>query len=304
MDEAYQANSVHYYMVGDLAPRHLLFGDSGQLAPFSSAPGADRWRGLEEDPLMTAVDVLLQNHPNTRQCRLPISRRLDPRAIPIAQAFYPGHKFDAAVLPGVRELRLGPATGRGRTARVDRALELAAAEGWAHVELPANAVTSADPETVDLITATVTRLLARKATARCESKKERSPVVQSQIAVVTSHNDQKAALRVAMAAAGLHEVVVNTANKLQGLTVEVVIAWHPLAGLLDVDEFHLDPGRLCVMLTRHRQACVVIGRAADRDLVKGIPPATPSYVGWDANPALDGWYVHESIFAGLDRFRV
>ena len=47
IDEAFQANSVHYYLVGDLAPRHLLMGDSGQLAPFTTAPEGDRWRGLQ-----------------------------------------------------------------------------------------------------------------------------------------------------------------------------------------------------------------------------------------------------------------
>jgi hypothetical protein len=97
---------------------------------------------------------------------------------------------------------------------------------------------------------------------------------------------------------------VDTANKLQGLTFEVVLAWHPLAGLTDVDPFHLDPGRLCVMLTRHRQACIVLGRAADRELVEGIPPATPGFVGWDANPALDGWYVHEAVFHALEPHRI
>ncbi len=97
---------------------------------------------------------------------------------------------------------------------------------------------------------------------------------------------------------------MNTANKLQGLTYEIVIAWHPLAGLVELDEFHLDPGRLCVMLTRHRQACIVIGRAGDRELVKGIPPATPTYIGWESNPALDGWYAHEGVFAQLERVRI
>lgn len=92
---------------------------------------------------------------------------------------------------------------------------------------------------------------------------------------------------------------MSTANKLQGLTYEVVVAWHPLAGLGEVDAFHLDPGRLCVMLTRHRHACIVVGRVGDRELVQGIPPATPGYVGWDANPALDGWYVHEAVFEAL-----
>ena len=57
VDEAFQANAVQYYGVGDLADRHLLMGDSGQLAPFTTAPEGDRWRGLDEDPLLTAVPV-------------------------------------------------------------------------------------------------------------------------------------------------------------------------------------------------------------------------------------------------------
>ena len=73
---------------------------------------------------------------------------------------------------------------------------------------------------------------------------------------------------------------------------------------MEADEFHLDPGRLCVMLTRHRQACIVVGRAGDRALVEGIPPATPSYVGWDSNPALDGWYAHEAVFEARRTARI
>jgi hypothetical protein len=78
-------------------------------------------------------------------------------------------------------------------------------------------------------------------------------------------------------------------RKLQGLEFEVVFAWHPLAGLTEADGFHLDPGRLCVLLTRHRQACVVVGRACDACLLDGHPPATPAYSGWDPDPVLDGW---------------
>lgn len=304
VDEAYQANAVHYYMVGGLAPRHLLMGDSGQLAPFSSAPDADRWRGLAEDPLLTAVEVLQRNHPETPIHRLPITRRLDPRAVPVARAFYPGHAFEAAVLPGVRELRLQAASGRGKTRVLDKVLDLAASEGWAHVELPESAVVSADPAAVDLIVRLLQRLFVREPTAKCENTPRRTPLRQDQVAVAVSHNDQKDALRAELARAGFSDVEVNTANKLQGLTYEVVVAWHPLAGLLDADAFHLDPGRLCVMLTRHRQACIVVGRAGDRELVRGIPPATPSYVGWDATPALDGWYAHEAVFGALEGVRI
>lgn len=33
-----------------------------------------------------------------------------------------------------------------------------------------------------------------------------------------------------------------------------------------------------------RPACIIVGRAADRDLVEEIPPATPCYVGGMATP--------------------
>lgn len=305
VDEAFQANSVHYYLVGDLAKRHLLMGDSGQLAPFSTAPDASRWRGLGEDPLLTAVEVLRRNHrASTQEFQLPITRRLDPRAVPVARAFYPGHRFEAAVLHGVRELALDPAPTKGPSVRVDAALDMAAVSGWAHVELPATAVVIGDPETIDVLVALIRRLFARAPTVRCERSAKRRTVQPREVAVAVSHNEQKRLLRLALDSAGFRDVTVDTANKLQGLTFEVVFAWHPLAGLMESDEFHLDPGRLCVMLTRHRQSCIVVGRAGDRELVRGIPPATPSYVGWDACPALDGWYVHEAVFRALEPHRV
>lgn len=303
IDEAYQANAVHYYGVGDLAPRHLLMGDSGQLAPFTTAPEPDRWRGLSEDPLLTAVEVLLLNHTKTKRHHLPISRRLDPRAISVARSFYPDHAFEAAVLPGVRQLILENAAGRNFRDQ-DAALEKASVAGWAHVELPDAAVLTTDPKAIWFIVSTVQRLFQRKPRVHCENHPKGRPLAQADVAVAVSHNDQKDLLRAELSDAGFPDVRVNTANKLQGLTFEVVIAWHPLSGLLEGDAFHLDPGRLCVMLTRHRQACIVLGRAADRRLVEGIPPATPWYVGWDVNPALDGWYAHEAVFSALDPFRI
>jgi hypothetical protein len=123
--------------------------------------------------------------------------------------------------------------------------------------------------------------------------------------VGVSHNDQKDLLRAALDAEGLGEVVVETANKLQGLEYEVVVVWHPLSGLPEADSFHLDPGRLCVLLTRHRQACLVVGRAGDAELVADqVPPPTPAYLDWDPDPVLDGWEVHSQVFLALEPFQV
>lgn len=295
VDESYQANASAYYAVGHLAPTHLLVGDGGQLSPFSTIKDADHWRGLQEDPLQTAVGVLLRNHGTTPVHKLPISRRLDSRAVPIAQAFYAGLTFAAAVRPGVRKLQLSKSTKQGS---IDHALDAAATNGWAHLVLPDALTLSADPAIIEHIVALVGRLKSRKARVRCERYPEWS---EPRIAVGVSHNDQKDQLRAALQAAGHPGVQVDTANRLQGLEFDIVIAWHPLAGLPEADEFHLDPGRLCVLLTRHRHACIVIGRSGDRNLVKGVPPKSPSYVGWDHDPLLDGWSVHEEIFLALDK---
>jgi hypothetical protein len=306
IDESYQADAGKYYAVGDLAPVHLLVGDGGQISPFSTIEDPCRWRGLPEDPLQTAVGVLRRNHSGTAVYGLPITRRLDGRAVRIARLFYPDLSFAPAVLPGVRELRLHRAAVTDpRLRKLDAGLDLAAGKGWAHVELPPAAVLQADPEAVDFLAGLVRRLFDRGPEIRCERQQRLAPLRPEQVAVGVSHNDQKDFLRVALDALGLGSVTVETANKLQGLEFEVVFVWHPLAGLPEADGFHLDPGRLCVLLTRHRQACVVVGRVGDRELLEGqIPPPTAAYLGWDPDPVLDGWEVHRDVFAALETFRV
>jgi len=305
IDEAYQADAAQYYAAAGIAPTHLLVGDTGQLDPFSPIEDAAYWRGGPEDPLQTAVGVLLRNHPGTPVHRIPITWRLDPRAVPVARCFYPGHDFSAAVLPGVRQLRLTrPGPGSQSVATIDRALDVAAAHGWAHLTLPGTPVLTADPETARLIRDLVQRLLARDARISSEDRDTQTDLRQQEIAVGVSHNDQKDLLRALLDDSGLSAVKVDTANRLQGLTYEVVIVWHPLAGAPVTDAFHLDPGRLCVLLTRHRQACIVVGRETDRGLLEGIPPATPGYLGWDPDPVLDGWDAHEGVFRLLEPYVV
>jgi hypothetical protein len=303
LDESYQADSGRYFAAAGLASVHLLVGDGGQISPFSTIAEPGRWRGLPEDPLQTAVDVLLRNHPSTPVHGLPITRRLDSRGVAVARRFYPGLNFDPAVLPGVRELKLRTA-GRPRGA-LGRALDMAARHGWGRLELPQAPVLPADPETVELLANLVARLFERGARAQCDRQRRPVALRPEQVAVGVSHNDQKDLLRVALHSRRLGGVVVETVNKLQGLEFEVVFVWHPLAGLPEADGFHLDPGRLCVLLTRHRQACIVVGRHGDRDLLEErLPPPTEAYLGWDPEPVLDGWEIHREVFNAWEPFTV
>jgi hypothetical protein len=60
-----------------------------------------------------------------------------------------------------------------------------------------------------------------------------------------------------------------------------------------------------VLLSRHRQACVVVGRNGDRELLDDRPPPpTAAYLGHDADPVLDGWAVHREVFAELEPYRI
>jgi hypothetical protein len=151
---------------------------------------------------------------------------------------------------------------------------------------------------VGLIADLVARLFARTPQVRCELNPALTALTPARVAVAVSHNDQKDQLRAALDDRRLGGVVVETANKLQGLEFDAVFVWHPLSGLPEADEFHLDPGRLCVLLTRQRQACVVVGRARDPDLLDDCPPPpTAAYLGHDPDPVLDGWEVHQTVYA-------
>lgn len=306
MDESYQASAGRYYAVADIAPRHLCVGDGGQIHPFTTVEAGMQWRGLGEDPLQTAVGVLRANHPDTPLHRFPITRRLDGRGARIARCFYPfDHAFGAAVADGVRQMALGPMVApTARDRALDQALELAAEHGWAHLELPARQVLTCDPETAEAIVDLLVRLRGRNAQLVCERQRMPVPLDFARVAVGVAHNDQKDLMRARLDAVGLTTVVVDTANRLQGLEFDICVCWHPLAGLDEADEFHLEAGRMCVLCTRHRHACIVVGRAGDREVVETLPPSTPAWPGIDADMILNGWDAHRSVFAALELVRV
>jgi hypothetical protein len=149
-------------------------------------------------------------------------------------------------------------------------------------------------------------LKVRAAHLECERYPEGVELEPGRIAVAVSNRNQKTMLRELLDRHGYERIVVNTANQLQGLEFDLVICWHPMAGLCEADQFHLEAGRLCVMCTRHRHACIVVGRQGDRELVEGVPPSTPTFpgAGPDTDEILRGWYIHGAVFAALESSRI
>jgi hypothetical protein len=300
VDEAYQMRSDALLAVAGLFERALFVGDPGQLDPFAIV-GAEQWAGLSYDPSASAVTTLLAHNPELPQHRLPVSWRLPASAAPLVSgAFYPYTPFRSGTDHGDRSLEFEVASdGSGP----DRVIDEAAESGWGLLELPARHTPRTDPEAVRALAQVVRRLLDRGGATVSERDPAPSPLTADRIAVGTAHRDQAAAVRSALADLGVTEVTVDTANRLQGREFDVTVVLHPLSGRPDATAFHLETGRLCVLASRHRHACIVVCRAGVPDLLDDHPSTEPVQLGVTVKFP-DGWEANHAVLARLTEHRV
>jgi hypothetical protein len=301
VDEAYQMRSDLLLRVAGLFSRALFVGDPGQLDPFSTVT-TQRWLGLTWDPMQSAVAVLLRHNPGLPVHHLPVSWRLpEPAAAVVSEAFYPFTGFRAGSTPEGRRLEL---TTRGfGGSPFDEAVEMAAASGWALYEMPARHTVRTDAEAVTACAALARRVLERGAVSYSGRPVDAVPVTADRIAIGTAHRDQAQAIRTVLAASGLGDVTADTANRLQGREFDVVIVLHPLSGRRDATAFHLEAGRLCVLTSRHRHACIVVARAGIPELLDAHPSTEPVHLNVPVKFP-DGWEAHQAVMARLQRWKV
>ncbi|MFF1730807.1 AAA family ATPase [Streptomyces sp. NPDC058247] len=300
VDEAYQMRSDALLAVAGLFERALFVGDPGQLDPFAIV-GAEQWAGLSYDPSASAVTTLLAHNPELPQHRLPVSWRLPASAAPLVSgAFYPYTPFRSGTDHGDRSLGF---TVTSDGSGPDRVIDEAAESGWGLLELPAGHTPRTDPEAVRALAQVVGRLLDRGGVTLSERGPDPSPLTADRIAVGTAHRDQAAAVRSALAELGVTDVTVDTANRLQGREFDVTVVLHPLSGRPDATAFHLETGRLCVLASRHRHACIVVCRAGVPDLLDDHPSTEPVQLGVTVKFP-DGWEAHHAVLARLAEHRV
>ncbi|MFL5996728.1 MAG: AAA domain-containing protein [Streptomyces sp.] len=300
VDEAYQMRSDALLAVAGLFERALFVGDPGQLDPFAIV-GSEQWAGLSYDPSASAVTTLLAHNPELPQHRLPVSWRLPASAAPlVSDAFYPYTPFRSGTGHDDRRLTFGvPSDGSGP----DRVIDAAAESGWGLLELPARHTPRTDPEAVRAVATVVRRLLDRGGAATSERSPDPAPLTADRIAVGTAHRDQAAAVRAALTDLGVMDVTVDTANRLQGREYDVTVVLHPLSGRPDATAFHLETGRLCVLASRHRHACVVVCRAGVSELLDDYPSTEPVQLGTLVKFP-DGWEANHAVLARLAEHRV
>lgn len=303
IDEAYQMRSDLLMSIANLFDRLLLVGDPGQLRPFTTTD--ERLvRGLPLSPLDTAAGTILVTHPDSPKVALPVSWRLPPSAaVVISSSFYTA-PFVAGSRPEDRMLDLGVGPVNDE---LDETLRIGAQEGWALLELPEAHLPATDPDVVAAISDLVERLL--QGSPRLNDENGGRDLTPEDIAIGVTHKDQRGHVQMALASVcdrlGLppRSIVADTANRLQGRQFEVVIAWHPLSGRRDASTFHLESGRLCVLLSRHRHACIVVTRGGIRDQLLAFPATDPIWPG-EAPPAVDGWEANLALLDHLQAFRV
>jgi hypothetical protein len=152
------------------------------------------------------------------------------------------------------------------------------------------------------------RLLERGATVCSETSPAGRPLTADRIAVGVVHRSQRDAVRSALASVdapglGLEQVTVDTANRLQGREFDVTVVLHPLSGRPDATAFHLETGRLCVLASRHRHACIVVCRAGVTELLDEHPSTEPVQLGVTVKFP-DGWEANHAVLAHLAEHRV
>jgi AAA domain len=301
VDEAYQMRSDLLLQVAGRFGKALFVGDPGQLDPFSTIESG-RWAGLSWDPMQSAVAVLLRHNPDINVHTLPVSWRLPASAAPVvSDAFYPFTGFTAATAPGER--RMDVTTASFCPNGLDLAVETAARSGWALYELPPRHTLRTDGEAVQACAALAARFLHRGITLYSERAVAGVPLTPSRIAVGTAHRDQALAVRQALTSLGLPDVVADTANRLQGREFDITIVLHPLSGRRDATAFHLEAGRLCVLASRHRHACVVVARAGIPELLDAHPSVEPVHLNVPVKFP-DGWAANQSVLAHLQQWKV
>jgi len=112
-----------------------------------------------------------------------------------------------------------------------------------------------DTEIADAIAALVERFVRRQ-----PSWVGQRELGVTDIGCIDPHVQSGGAVRDRLRARGLGDVMVDTPEIWQGGQRPLMVVKHPLSDGGRPDEFDLEAGRWCVMLSRHLHGCVVVAR--------------------------------------------
>jgi hypothetical protein len=296
VDEAWQVTYGNLLALLGLAGQVLIVGDSGQLPPLVRSE-TNRFEAREHHVHWPAPEELMRRHPNAPVVPLPATRRLPQDTVEFLQpAFYPRLPFVSATSPAERRLRAG-AGGMGTG--IDRAIDLLTGGATlAGVLLPprAHAGIEYDPELAELSAEVAQRLLQRGL-----SWEGQRPLAAEDIGCVDPHRDSGTATRRALSERGIgHELMVSTPEIWQGLQRPLMVARYPVVPGRRLSAFDLEPGRVCVQLSRHQIACIIVARDGVGDALREHQHDVSARASEAVDAEYVGWRAHSELWSRLD----
>jgi hypothetical protein len=275
IEEAWQLSWADFMLLGQVAERFVLIGDPGQIPPVVSVDVA-RWETAPRPPHLAAPSVIESDtRLRAERWSLPASRRLPADAVDLVRPFY-NFEFGAFAGPGERAV-LGD---RGGRSAIDRAIDQLREGSVSAITLPtpdSGPPLEYDEQVASAAANVVKALLARRAKAKLGEKT--ISVGPQHIGLVATHRVMNAAMELALPKALRGHVRVDTPERWQGLERPVMIAVHPLSGVLRPSAFDLETGRLCVMASRHLAGMVVLGRDHLGETLRGFIPTADQPIG-------------------------
>lgn len=235
VDEAYQVTLDQLVRAAANCEQLLLVGDPGQIGPVVTA-NTGPWEGASTQPHRRAPEILA-NYPDAKLLNLTSTFRVGADTVDVIAPLY-GFEFDS-LRPErhlvTRDGQLLPEVGHVQIEQAPNTTDLRHMRQA--VTVAAQMVGATMHETIDGVETTRT-------------------LTPADVAVVVSHNSQSNGVMSLLDELGLNEVMVGTADKLQGGQWPAVVALDPIIGHQRLSDHQLNLGRLCVMLSRHQAALV------------------------------------------------
>lgn len=297
-DEAYQVTAAEFGPLWHLAKQVVLVGDPGQLPPIvqvnTAFLEASRYKVHRPAPIelrerVEAVPII----------QLPASRRLPQDTVDLIQpSLYPNLPFVSAA--SAKERCMGYDQHSGSQDAIDQALNLVASGATiVGLLLPERSgiPSEVDEEVAALGAAVVRRMIDRGAT--WQGNRVLAP---QDIGCIDSHVASGAELTRQLQLEGFspQEVLVYPPEIWQGNERPLMVIKHPLSGKEKLDSFALEPGRLCVALSRHQVACVLVGRDGVGKLLEAHSIDCGERAPGAENTEWHGWWAHQTLWNLLE----
>lgn len=278
VDEAWQMAWADFMLAGrQTAARFLLVGDPGQIPPVVTID-ASRWITAPIPPQLAAPEVIAATESFSREpLALPASRRLPYDSVPIVREFY-DFDFDAWARPGDRALR--PGAPPKRRVGADDAIDALTESSIVALTLATPAAgppLEEDIEIAELAAGIAGRLVKRGGEILIDGA--RTKLGPEHIGITATHRVMNQRILQSLPKRLRADVRVDTPERWQGLERPLMIAVHPISGVVRPSAFDLETGRLCVMTSRHQVGVVVVTRDHLGTTLESLTPMADQGVG-------------------------